>query len=60
MKRYCKQVSKKNKKEIQGEMEEAGKQYTETGRASRVYKDFFYKTVKRWSLERRVVGKAEP
>ncbi|MCC7211672.1 MAG: transposase, partial [Candidatus Brocadia sp.] len=45
--------------EIQGEMEEARKQYTETGRASRVYKDFFYKTVKSWSRERRVVGKAE-
>ena len=45
--------------EIQGEMEEARKQYTETGRASRVYKDFFYKTVKSWSQERRGVGKAE-
>ncbi|MBL1168818.1 MAG: IS1380 family transposase, partial [Candidatus Brocadia sp. AMX1] len=31
--------------EIQGEMEEARKQYEQTGRASRVYKDFFYKTV---------------
>ena len=45
--------------EIHGEMEEARKQYEQTGRASRVYKDFFYKTVKSWSRDRRVVGKAE-
>ncbi|GAN34992.1 IS1380 family transposase [Candidatus Brocadia sinica] len=45
--------------EIQGEMEEARKQYEQTGRASRVYKDFFYKTVKSWSKGRRVVGKVE-
>ncbi|MEP9411700.1 MAG: transposase [Candidatus Brocadia sp.] len=40
-------------------MEEARRQYGQTGRASRVYKDFFYKTVKSRSQDRRVVGRAE-
>jgi hypothetical protein len=33
--------------------------YRKTGRASRVYKDFFYQTLKSWSESRRVIGKAE-
>jgi len=41
------------------ELEEAKGLYEQTGRASRVYKDFTYRTLKSWSRERRVVGKAE-
>jgi hypothetical protein len=33
--------------------------YAQTGRAARVFKDFRYRTLKSWSRERRVVGKAE-
>jgi hypothetical protein len=33
--------------------------HEETGRAARVFKDFRYRTLKSWSRERRVVGKAE-
>ena len=33
--------------------------YRTTGRASRIYTDFFYQTLKTWSKPRRVIGKAE-
>jgi hypothetical protein len=33
--------------------------HEETGRAARVFKDFRYRTLRSWSRERRVVGKAE-
>jgi len=33
--------------------------YRTTGRASRVYNDFFYRTLTTWSKSRRVIGKAE-
>jgi hypothetical protein len=41
------------------EMHEAKVLFDETKEASRVYKDFTYKTRKSWRQERRVVGKAE-
>ncbi|MFC2172385.1 IS1380 family transposase [Acidobacteriota bacterium] len=47
------------KQELAPELAEAKRQYEETGQASRVYKDFTYRTLKTWSRERRVVGKAE-
>ena len=47
------------KNSIAEEMEEAKKLYEETGYAARVFKDFRYQTLKSWSKERRVVGKAE-
>ena len=47
------------KKSIAAEIEEAEAQYKATGQAARVFKDFRYKTLKSWSQERRVVGKAE-
>ena len=44
---------------VEKEMKKARRRYSETGRASRVYKDFSYRTRKSWSRRRRVVGKAE-
>ena len=41
------------------ELHEAKLQFEATGQASRVFKDFAYRTRKSWSRERRVVGKAE-
>lgn len=41
------------------ELHEAKEQFEQTGEASRVFKDFTYKTRKSWSKKRRVVGKAE-
>ena len=47
------------KAEIAKEMGEAKTQYQETGRAARVFKEFFYQTRESWSRARRVVAKAE-
>lgn len=41
------------------EMHQAMQQHQQTGAASRVFKDFEYRTRKSWSRSRRVVGKAE-
>jgi len=41
------------------ELQEAKLQFEQTRRASRVFKDFTYRTQKSWSRERRVIGKAE-
>ncbi len=41
------------------ELHQAQQQFLETGQAARVFKDFYYRTRKSWSRERRVVGKAE-
>jgi hypothetical protein len=41
------------------ELEEAKQLFSQTGKPSRVFKDFLYRTQKSWSRERRVVGKAE-
>jgi hypothetical protein len=45
--------------EIAQEMGEAKAQYQQTGRAARLFKEFFYQTRKSWSRARRVVAKAE-
>lgn len=47
------------KEEIASEMARAEEEYQSTGQASRVYKDFSYRTLKSWSHPRRVIGKAE-
>ena len=46
-------------KAIGGELQHALKQFEDTGRAARVFRDFTYRTKKSWSCERRVIGKAE-
>ena len=45
--------------EIAAELAQAKQQFEETGEASRVYKDFTYRTLDSWSQSRRVIGKAE-
>jgi hypothetical protein len=45
--------------EIESQLAEAKRLWEETGRASRVFKDFEYRTLKTWGRARRVVGKAE-
>jgi hypothetical protein len=47
------------KTEITEELAQAKDLFDQTGRASRVFKDFDYQTLKSWSRTRRVVGKAE-
>jgi len=44
---------------VEKAMKKAKRRYAETGQASRVYRDFSYRTRKSWSRKRRVVGKAE-
>ena len=44
---------------IVAEQQQAQKQYEETKQASRIFKDFRYRTLETWTRERRVVGKAE-
>ena len=44
---------------IAEELEQARKQHEETQKASRVFKDFDYRTRKSWTRRRRVIGKAE-
>ncbi len=58
---YCLGLAKNErlKAEIELQMLEAREMHQETGSASRVYRDFRYQTLKSWSRERRVVGKAE-
>jgi len=44
---------------LKTEREQAQRQYEATGKASRVFGEFEYRTAKSWSRARRVVGKAE-
>jgi hypothetical protein len=44
---------------LKEELQQAKQQYQETGRAARIFKQFYYKTRKSWSQQRRVVAKAE-
>ncbi len=44
---------------IDKELQQAQRLYEETNKAARVYKDFYYETLKSWSRKRRVVAKAE-
>jgi len=46
-------------KKIVKQLKRAKKRFWKTGRASRCYRDFRYRTLKSWSRTRRVVGKAE-
>ena len=47
------------KEAIQTQMEQAEQQWRQTGKAARVFADFYYQTLDSWSRSRRVVGKAE-
>jgi hypothetical protein len=47
------------KAKIKKELKKAKQQYRETGRAARLFKEFYYQTRKSWSQPRRVVAKAE-
>ncbi len=47
------------KAEIEDALKEARQQYQESGEPARRFRDFSYATLKTWSLERRVIGKAE-
>ena len=47
------------RKQIEGQMAQAEKQYGETKAPARVFREFFYATEKTWSRERRVIAKAE-
>ncbi len=47
------------KAKIKGELQQAQRQSQETGRAARIFKEFYYQTRKSWSQQRRVVAKAE-
>jgi hypothetical protein len=51
--------NKRLKAEIKKELRKAKRQYHETGRAARFFKEFYYQTRKSWSRRRRVVAKAE-
>ncbi len=47
------------KEELAPELEQAAREYAQTGRPARVFKDFVYQTRDSWARARRVVGKAE-
>jgi hypothetical protein len=47
------------KAEITAELEQAGEQHRQTGRAARVFREFAYQTRQSWSRARRVIAKAE-
>ena len=47
------------KAQIKKESQQAKQQYQEMGHAARIFKEFYYKTRKSWSQQRRVVAKAE-
>jgi Transposase DDE domain group 1 len=42
-----------------GELAQAREQFERSGEATRIFRDFSYRTRKSWSCQRRVVGKAE-
>lgn len=46
-------------KAIQRQLQKSRRRYLQTGKASRRYRDFRYRTGKSWDRSRRVVGKAE-
>lgn len=51
--------NKRLQKILGGEMQRAKLQFEATGQPAREFRDFTYRTLKSWSGERRVVGKAE-
>jgi DDE family transposase len=46
-------------REIEKELEKAQKKFEKTGKATRAFKDFQYRTKDSWSRKRRVIAKAE-
>lgn len=44
---------------IESQIKKAGKRHAKSGKAARVFRDFWYRTQKSWSCSRRVIGKAE-
>jgi DDE family transposase len=42
-----------------GELVQAREQFEQSGQATRIFRDFSYRTRKSWSCQRRVIGKAE-
>jgi hypothetical protein len=42
-----------------GELAQAREQFEQSGQATRIFRDFTYRTRKTWSRQRRVIGKAE-
>jgi Transposase DDE domain group 1 len=44
---------------IKKELQKAQRQYQKSGRAARIFQEFYYQTRKSWSQRRRVVAKAE-
>jgi hypothetical protein len=44
---------------IAKELQQARQLYEETDKAARVFKDFYYETLKSWSRKRRIIAKAE-
>lgn len=42
-----------------GELVQAREQFEQSGQATRIFRDFTYRTRKSWSCQRRVIGKAE-
>jgi hypothetical protein len=46
-------------KELAGQLAQAAVQCAQSGKASRVFRDFRHQTLDSWSRARRVVGKAE-
>lgn len=53
------QRNKKLEKIIGGELQQARREFEQTGKAARVFQEFSYRTRKSWSRERRVMAKAE-
>jgi hypothetical protein len=47
------------RRRVAGALRQARQQQRQTGRAARVFREFFYRTRKSWSRSRRVVAKAE-
>ena len=47
------------KSKINKQMKHARRRYLRTGKASRSFRNFYYRTLESWSKKRRVVGKAE-
>lgn len=45
--------------EIQSALQEAKEQFQKSGKAARVYREFFYQTRESWDRERRIIAKAE-
>jgi len=46
-------------KKVQKKLNKSNRRYYTTGKASRRYHDFRYRTLKSWSCSRRVIGKVE-